>query len=453
MTLYVITYIVAAVCCGGELSPVRGRRSTRQSAPDRVIGADDKGARVTIRHLEDVGRLARASGVPIGVEQLADTAFSPLGEFTATGLTLRATLDEVQRRDSRYSWRDVNGVIVVRPSTAWDRAGHVLDSQVGPVRASRIAARHALRIACAAVGVANPKLGHDDTLVFDLDFPGGTLLELLNTIVQSHGRLSWRFQSKPTDRQFPLSVAITSGNGGQGCGAPGIFVPVASAGFAPPAPAPIELSALLYDRPLDGPVEQARDVALDSLVPSTPELQARGMFDSIVLSLADAVDVPFVFERGALLQPTPGAGHSLNGLTLRAALDTLTAIDSRYSWREMDGVIVIRPHHAWGDGSHPLFRLAPALEASDASLSRVVSAVLHALGRDDAFVSLSDTRQLAVNVAEGSVLDQLVATARAHGQIGWIFSAADPSDQRRGLAHHLQIRMLNGGTGQGYLLK
>jgi hypothetical protein len=59
-----------------------------------------------------------------------------------------------------------------------DRAGQVLDSQVGPVRASRIAARHALRIACAAVGGANPKVGHDNTLVFDLDFPGGTLLEL-----------------------------------------------------------------------------------------------------------------------------------------------------------------------------------------------------------------------------------------------------------------------------------
>ena len=121
-----------------------------QAAPDRVIGADDKGASITIRQLEDLGRLARASGVPIGVEQLADTALSPLGDFTATGLTFRAALDEVQRRDSRYSWRDVNGVIVVRPSTAWDCAGHALDSQVGPVRASRIVARHALRIACAA---------------------------------------------------------------------------------------------------------------------------------------------------------------------------------------------------------------------------------------------------------------------------------------------------------------
>jgi hypothetical protein len=130
-----------------------------QSAPDRVIGADDQGAPVTIRQLEDLGRVTRASGVPIGVEQLGGTAFSPFREFTATGLTLRAALDEVQRRDSRYSWRDVNGVIVIRPKTEWDRAGHVLDSQVGPVRASRIAARHALRIACAAVGVATRRSG------------------------------------------------------------------------------------------------------------------------------------------------------------------------------------------------------------------------------------------------------------------------------------------------------
>jgi hypothetical protein len=136
-----------------------------------------------------------------------------------------------------------------------------------------------------------------------------------------------------------------------------------------------------------------------------------------------------------------------------AALDTLTAIDSRYSWRDVDGVIVIRPHISWGDGSHPLFRLAPALDASDASLSHVMSAILRALGRDDRFVSLSESRQFAVSVPERSVLDQLIAIARAHGQIGWIFSAADPLEARRGWAHHLQIRMLNGGTGLGVPLK
>ena len=424
-----------------------------QSAPDRVIGADDQGAPVLISVLEDLGRVARASGVPIGVEQLDGTAYSRFGTFTATGLTLRAALDEVHRRDPRYSWRDMNGVIVVRPNTEWDRAGHVLDAPVGPIRASRIAARHALRIVCAALGVSHPRNDHGDTLVYDLDFPGGTLLELLNTLVQSHGRLSWRFQSNPANRQSPITVMLLSGGGGHACGAPGISVPVSSTGLAPPPPALIDVAALLYDPPPDEPVEPAHGAALDALVPSTPELKARGMFDPIVVSLADAVDVPFVFERGPLLRPIPGEGVSLNGLTLRAALDTLTAIDSRYSWRDVDGVIVIRPHLSWGDGSHPLFRLAPALDASDASLSQVVSALLRVLGRDDAFVSLTDSRQFAVHVPEGSILDQLVAIARAHGQLGWIFSAADSDDARRGWAHHLQVRMLNSGTGHGYLLK
>ena len=131
----------------------------------------------------------------------------------------------------------------------------------------------------------------------------------------------------------------------------------------------------------------------------------------------------------------------------------MTAVDSRYSWRLVDGVIIIRPHLSWADDSHPLFRLAPALDKSDATLSQVVSAILRALGRDDRFVSLSDSRQFAVNVPQAAVLDQLVAIARAHGQIGWIFRAADPADQRLGLAHHLEIRVLNSGTGHGYLLK
>ena len=114
---------------------------------------------------------------------------------------------------------------------------------------------------------------------------------------------------------------------------------------------------------------------------------------------------------------------------------------------------MIRPHLSWGDASHPLFRLAPALDASDASLSQVLSAILRVLGRDDAFVSLTDSRQFAVHVPEGSILDQLVAIARAHGQLGWIFSAADSDDARRAWAHHLQVRILNSGTGSGYLLK
>jgi hypothetical protein len=421
-----------------------------QSPLDRIVGPDEHGAPVTIRHLvsQDIGRLATVVGVPFGLERLAGPLFEPLPEFTATGMTLRAALNEIQRRDPRYRWHEMDGVIVLRPATEWNRPAHFLATPVAPLRVDGIAARHALRIACASVGVASPDLRHGDTITFALDFAGGSLLDLLNTIVRSHGRLTWSAQPNPENPNFPISVAISSGTEGRGCGAPGIRLVVSATG-EPVAPEPINLEPLLYDLPRAAPIAS---VALDQVIPATPELKARGMFDSIVTTLADAVDVPFVFERDILLQPIPGDGIPLNGLTLRAALDILSALDQRYSWREMNGAIVIRPHVSWGDSNHPLFRMAPGFELEDASLSRVVLDVLRFLGRDDPSISLGDSRQFPLHAPAAPLLDQLIAIARAHGQLTWIFRAADPSDARRGLPYSLEVRTTHGGTGHGFLL-
>jgi hypothetical protein len=46
------------------------------------------------------------------------------------GLTLRQALDAVVAVDRRYEWRDVDGVPVVRPKTAWRDAGHPLSRMV-----------------------------------------------------------------------------------------------------------------------------------------------------------------------------------------------------------------------------------------------------------------------------------------------------------------------------------
>ena len=85
----------------------------------------------------------------------------------------------------------MDGVIVLLPATEWNRPAHFLGAQVAPLRIEGIAARHALQPACASVGAANSDLRHGDTITFTLDVAGGSLLDLLNTIVRSHGRLTW----------------------------------------------------------------------------------------------------------------------------------------------------------------------------------------------------------------------------------------------------------------------
>lgn len=51
------------------------------------------------------------------------------------------------------------------------------------------------------MGAANSDLRHGDTITFTLDFAGGSLLDLLNTIVRSHGRLTWPAQPNQTEHE------------------------------------------------------------------------------------------------------------------------------------------------------------------------------------------------------------------------------------------------------------
>jgi hypothetical protein len=46
----------------------------------------------------------------------------------------------------------------------------------------------------------------------------------------------------------------------------------------------------------------------------------------------------------------------IRGVTLRQALDAAVAVDRRYEWRSIEGVVVVRPASAWSDPEHPLLR-------------------------------------------------------------------------------------------------
>jgi hypothetical protein len=62
------------------------------------------------------------------------------------------------------------------------------------------------------------------------------------------------------------------------------------------------------------------------------------------------------------VRPTP---LDVRGVPMRLALDAVVAKDRRYEWREMDGVVVVRPRPAWRDPGHPLLRPVPADRESE----------------------------------------------------------------------------------------
>ena len=91
--------------------------------------------------------------------------------------------------DSRYRWREDDGVLVVAPETPTD-ATYILESVVGPVRFRNVDARDVFRALARLFGQTQ-KWGPSDTRKFSLRFSGGTLRELLNSIVRAHGSLTW----------------------------------------------------------------------------------------------------------------------------------------------------------------------------------------------------------------------------------------------------------------------
>jgi len=155
----------------------------------------------------------------------------------------------------------------------------------------------------------------------------------------------------------------------------------------------------------------AQNFPADPLALRMPD-DATGADVELIVSIATRLGVPIGFEAvGALSERvsmpfSTRAGSSrsrpivsvrphlldVRGLTLRQALDAAVAVDRRYEWREVDGVVVARPRPAWRDPEHPLLRRVTATQ------------------RDDAGVATD---------FDGSVFDLLNEAVRAHGRAQW----------------------------------
>ena len=99
----------------------------------------------------------------------------------------------------------------------------------------------------------------------------------------------------------------------------------------------------------------------------------------------------------------------LSGLTVRAALDLLVAMDARYSWREVAGAIVIRPTGAWDDGEHAL-NLPSVDTATDQPLSDAIRQVAGGAAPSEEMAVLAVQVDRGQRVAPSTEAGQTVLT-------------------------------------------
>jgi hypothetical protein len=440
----------------GLLSGMWAPAVQAQPALDRVVGRDFFGNPLVISSLTHgtVGALAGAAQVPMGFEAAAPTG--PLTvKIEATGRSLRAVLDAIVASDPRYEWRDEAGVIVLRPAAAWVDRENTLHRSLAPLRYDGIGIREAVHVVATLFGAYLPAsrandLGDNDSR-FSLNLPTGSLLDALNGIVRAHGALTWTLEpatppthvARGTSPPLPFMVWFVRGAGGR---AQGIGVALDR-----PIQIPEDIEPPPLPQPGTGPL-------LDRIVGPKANhlpLMLHGVTD--VPDLATAAQVPMGVE---LVLPTErrvlttGAGTNVTGMALRDALAALVALDPRYEWREIDGVVIVRPVAEWADGSHPLWREVGAAHLRDATLQDAVSFVQTFQEPGKRYEPLPRNadvtkRRLSVDLPAGTLLGLVNAIARSHGSACWIYEELD--DQQTaffaGRRHQLSLQAPDGGGG------
>ena len=160
-------------------------------------------------------RMAKAVRVPLGIEELPDDcvlpparpsneSITPLREKVyLTGKSVGEALNELVAIDRRYRWTASDGVIIVRPLSAWADKTHFLHRAIPPfsvIDQNMGAALDEWRRAMWGIDARPPSdhmRGGHRTAEGNRPFrvvveDGATAIEALDQIVRLHGALYWQ---------------------------------------------------------------------------------------------------------------------------------------------------------------------------------------------------------------------------------------------------------------------
>jgi len=204
--------IVAIVSAGVALSAQQAPSLSMLDVPMQgAVSVDDLDGPRPCALWTTLEQLARQAQVRLGFEQTLDcpptgVTKQPYGpSLRLDGLTPRQAFDRVLSQRPDYRWAEVEGVIVVRPTTAWASNGNVLNA---PVSAFAIADRHPHHALHTVFQSMQPSLFQDhtdlelssntrrledrhSTALIDspvsVTFAGGTLLQALSALTREFG--------------------------------------------------------------------------------------------------------------------------------------------------------------------------------------------------------------------------------------------------------------------------
>jgi hypothetical protein len=163
-------------------------------------------------------RLAKETGVRIGMERTSQcdgrTALAFPQAYQGLDLADADALDGVPVKDvlariaafaPDYDWAIMEGVAVFRPSAAWKDANDALAARVPAMRFSETPAS---RIVAT---ILNLPADQGPRKLMSIDFPGGTVLEALNSLVRSQAAM-WHATSDGR-KLFVSVMSVPEGSG------------------------------------------------------------------------------------------------------------------------------------------------------------------------------------------------------------------------------------------------
>jgi len=141
------------------------------------------------------------------------------------GLTVREALDRLVAADPRYRWMESNGLIVMRPSEAWNDPHNVLHRTIDALELKDDTFYGALAAIQSAIGPVRigsdgfvPRTPESERRV-SLRLGVTSVFDALNAVVRAHGALQWSvvYCHAPT-RYENASIGFSTFDGGGGGG-------------------------------------------------------------------------------------------------------------------------------------------------------------------------------------------------------------------------------------------
>jgi len=152
-----------------------------------------------------IDQIARGADVLVGFQNTRDCWLnprSPAGPNTGAvlmGVSAREAFDKLVELMPDYRWKEIDGVVVVRPNAAWDDPRDPLNFVTGPFDVKNVHVNDVLEVMLHAVveplvaphlTVVNPNRPIDNLV--SVTFPGGTMLDALNAVIRARGRAEWQ---------------------------------------------------------------------------------------------------------------------------------------------------------------------------------------------------------------------------------------------------------------------